>query len=94
MIQIGAAVENGRTRCKQMPKTGGVPACIKGVPVVVEPTARLHGEILGRDKRALTVIWFGVDLHTTSVRKKTTRNKVQIYDSRSTPARPSAHQLS
>ena len=45
-----------------MPKTGGVPACIKGVQGVVEPTARLHGEILGRDKRALTVICFGVDL--------------------------------
>ena len=45
-----------------MPKTAGVPACIKGVQGVVEPTARLHGEILGRDKRVLTVIWFGVDL--------------------------------
>ena len=62
MIQIGAAVENGQTRCKQMPKTGGVPACIKGVQGVVEPTARLHGEILGRDKCELTVVWFGVDL--------------------------------
>ena len=62
MIQIGAAVENRQTRCKHMPKTGGVPACIKGVQGVVEPTARLHGEILGRDKRALTVICFGVDL--------------------------------
>ena len=62
MIQIAAAVENRQTWCKQMPKTGGVPACIKGVQGVVEPTARLHGEILGRDKRVLTVIWFGVDL--------------------------------
>ena len=63
MIQIGAAVENRRTRCKQMPKTGGVPACIKGVQGVVEPTARLHGERdLGRDKRVLTVICFRVDL--------------------------------
>ena len=62
MIQIGAAVENRRAQCKQMPKTGGVPVCIKGVQGVVEPKARLHGEILGRDKRALTVICFGVDL--------------------------------